>query len=57
MEITSVCPYCGKELRVVAFPVVRDYYWLPRGVEGFLKDGFGDEKEQVCLGRAGLLGE
>ena len=22
-----------------------------------LKDGFGDEKEQVCLGRAGLLGD
>ena len=22
-----------------------------------LKDGFGDEKEQVCLGREGLLGD
>ena len=52
MEITSVCPYCGKEMRDGAIPVLRDIYWCPRGEDGMLKDGFGDEKEQVCLGRA-----
>ena len=57
MEITSVCPYCGKEMRDGAIPVLRDIYWCPRGEDGMLKDGFGDEKEQVCLGRAGLLGD
>ena len=55
MEITSVCPYCGKEMRDGAIPVLRDIYWCPRGEDGMLKDGFGDEKEQDCLGRAGLL--
>ncbi len=57
MEITSVCPYCGKEMRDGAIPVLRDIYWCPRGEVGMLKDGFGDEKEQVWLGRAGLLGD
>ena len=57
MEITSVCPYCGKEMRDGAIPVLRDIYWCARGEDGMLKDGFGDEKEQVCLGRAGLLGD
>ena len=57
MEITSVCPYCGKEMRDGAIPVLRDIYWCPRGEGGMLKDGFGDEKEQVWLGRAGLLGD
>ena len=57
MEITSVCPYCGKEMRDGAIPVLRDIYWCPRGEDGMLKDGFGDEKEQVWLGRAGLLGD
>ena len=50
MEITSVCPYCGKEMRDGAIPVLRDIYWCPRGEDGMLKDGFGDEKEQVWLG-------
>ena len=57
MEITSVCPYCGKEMRDGAIPVLRDIYWCSRGEDGMLKDGFGDEKEQVCLGREGLLGD
>ena len=57
MEITSVCPYCGKEMRDGAIPVLRDIYWCPRGEDGMLKDGFGDEKEQVWLGRAGLIGD
>ena len=57
MEITSVCPYCGKEMRDGAIPVLRYIYWGPRGEDGMLKDGFGDEKEQVWLGRAGLLGD
>ena len=57
MEITSVCPYCGKEMRDGAIPVLRNIYWCPRGEDGMLKDGFGDEKEQVWLGRAGLLGD
>ena len=57
MEITSVCPYCGKEMRDGAIPVLRDIYWCARGEDGMLKDGFGDEKEQVWLGRAGLLGD
>ena len=57
MEITSVCPYCGKEMRDGAIPVLRDIYWCPRGEDGMLKDGFDDEKEQVWLGRAGLLGD
>ena len=57
MEITSVCPYCGKEMRDGVIPVLSYIYWCPRGEDGMLKDGFGDEKEQVCLGRAGLLGD
>ena len=57
MEITSVCPYCGKEMRDGAIPVLSYIYWCPRGEDGMLKDGFGDEKEQVWLGRAGLLGD
>ena len=57
MEITSVCPYCGKEMRDGVIPVLSDIYWCPRGEDGMLKDGFGDEKEQVWLGRAGLLGD
>ena len=57
MEITSVCPYCGKEMRDGVIPVLRDIYWCARGEDGMLKDGFGDEKEQVWLGRAGLLGD
>ena len=57
MEITSVCPYCGKEMRDGAIPVPRDIYWCARSEDGMLKDGFGDEKEQVWLGRAGLLGD
>ena len=57
MGITSVCPYCGKEMRDGVIPVLRDIYWCPRGEDGMLKDGFGDEKEQVWLGRAGLLGD
>ena len=56
MGITSVCPYCGKEMRDGAIPVPRDIYWCARGEDGMIKDGFGDKKEQVCLGRAGLLG-
>ena len=38
MEITSVCPYCGKEMRDGAIPVLRDIYWCPRGEDGMLKD-------------------
>ena len=54
MEITSVCPYCGKVMRDGAIPVPRDIYWCARGEDGMLKDGFGDEKEQVCLGRGAV---
>ena len=56
MEITSVCPYCGKEMRDGAIPVLRDIYWCPRGEDGMLKDGF-DSDGEILLGRAGLLGD
>ena len=55
MEITSVCPYCGKEMRDGAIPVYRDIYWCPRGEDGTITDDL-DTKEQVWLGRAGLFG-
>lgn len=56
MEITSVCPYCGKEMRDGAIPVYRDIYWCPRGEDGTIADDLGTEG-QVWLGRAGLFGD
>ncbi len=56
MEITSVCPYCGKEMRDGAIPVLRDIYWCPRGEDGTISDGF-DSDGEILLGRAGLLGD
>ena len=55
MEITSVCPYCGKEMRDGAIPISHDAYWCPRGEDGTITDGLGTE-ERVWLGRAGLFG-
>ena len=55
MEITSVCPYCGKEMRDGAIPVLSNIYWCPRGEDGTIADDLGT-KEQVWLGRAGLFG-
>ena len=55
MEITSVCPYCGKEMRDGAIPVLRDIYWCPRGEDGTISDGF-DSDGEILLGRAGLFG-
>ena len=56
MGITSVCPYCGKEMRDGAIPVLRDIYWCPRGEDGTISDGF-DSDGEILLGRAGLLGD
>lgn len=56
MEITSVCPYCGKEMRdgaslsCVIFTGVQE-------VRTAAQRRICDEKEQVWLGRAGLLGD
>ena len=56
MEITSVCPYCGKEMRDGAIPVYRgNMYWHPRNEDGTISDGF-DSDGEILLGRAGLIG-
>lgn len=55
MEITSVCPYCGKEMRDGAIPISRDAYWCPRRENGTIADDSGSE-EWVWFGRAGLFG-
>lgn len=52
MEITSVCPYCGKEMRDGAIPAYRsDIYWRPKNEDGTISNGF-----KVALCRAGLFG-
>ena len=57
MEITSVCPYCGKEMRDGAIPVYRgNMYWYPRNEDGTISNGF-DSDGEILLGRAGLLGD
>jgi len=57
MEITSVCPYCGKEMRDGAIPVYRgNMYWHPRNEDGTISNGF-DSDGEILLGRAGLLGD
>ena len=56
MEITSVCPYCGKEMRDGAIPVLRYMYWHPRNEDGTISNGF-DSDGEILLGRAGLLGD
>ena len=56
MEITSVCPYCGKEMRDGAIPVYRgNMYWQPRNEGGTISDGY-DSDGEILLGRAGLIG-
>ena len=57
MEMTSVCPYCGKEMRDGAIPVSRDIYWCRRGEDGMIADGFGDEEGRVLLGKPGFIME
>ena len=56
MEITSVCPYCGKEMRDGAIPVYRgNMYWHPRNEDGTISNGF-DSDGEILIGRAGLIG-
>ena len=56
MEITSVCPYCGKEMRDGAIPVYRgNMYWHPRNEDGTISNGF-DSDGEILLGRAGFFG-
>ena len=56
MEITSVCPYCGKEMRDGVIPVYRgNMYWHPRNEDGTISNGF-DSDGEILLGRAGLIG-
>ena len=56
MEMTSVCPYCGKEMRDGAIPAYRsDIYWRPRNEDGTISNGF-DSGGEVALCRAGLFG-
>ena len=56
MEMTSVCPYCGKEMRDGAIPAYRsDIYWRPKNKDGTISNGF-DSDGEVALCRAGLFG-
>ena len=56
MEITSVCPYCGKEMRDGAIPAYRNHIeWMRRGEDGMLGSG-ADGKNSVTLVKAGLFG-
>ena len=56
MEITSVCPYCGKKMRDGAIPVYRgNMYWQPRNEDGTISNGY-DSDGEILLGRAGLIG-
>ena len=56
MEITSVCPYCGKEMRDGVIPVYRgNMYWHPRNEDGTISNGF-DSDGEILLGRAGFFG-
>ena len=56
MEITSVCPYCGKEMRDGAIPAYRNHIeWMGRGEDGMLGSG-ADGKNSVTLVKAGLFG-
>ena len=56
MEMTSVCPYCGKEMRDGAIPAYRDYVeWQERGEDGLLGDKLNDE-HSVTLVKPGIFG-
>ena len=53
MEITNICPYCGKEMREGAIPCERDAIrWCARTEDGGYEDGWGDG---VLLGKPGLF--
>ena len=56
MEVTSICPYCGKEMRDGAIPSVRDTIRWCRKKEGdygdYYEEGWG---EGVLLGKPGLF--
>ena len=55
MEITSVCPYCGKEMRDGVIPAYRDHIeWMGRGKDGMLGSD-PDDKNSVTLVKAGLF--
>ena len=56
MEITSVCPYCGKEMRDGAIPVYRgNMYWCPRSEDGTMfRDGFGRRRRTVLARQSGI---
>ena len=50
MEITNICPYCGKEMQDGAIESVRDMTrWCRRNEDGGYDDGW---KEGVLLGKA-----
>ena len=56
MEITSICPYCGKEMTDGAIESVRDAIYWRRKVEGDYGDYYDDSrKESVLLGKPGLF--
>lgn len=56
MEITSVCPYCGKEMRDGVIPAYRNHVeWMGRGEDGIIGSGVDDENS-VMLVKAGMFG-
>ena len=54
MEITSVCPYCGKEMRDGVIPAYRDHIeWMGRGKDGML--GSDPDDKNVRHARQGRI--
>lgn len=52
MEITNICPYCGKEMREGALPAYKyALTWCPRNEQGGIVEG-----EPVRLSKTPVLG-
>lgn len=55
MEITNICPYCGKEMQCGALATGRDSIrWYPRGEDGRVQNMWSGEGT-ILLSRAGLI--
>ena len=52
MEITNICPYCGKEMREGALPAYKyALTWCPRNEQGGIVEG-----EPIRLSKTPVLG-
>ena len=52
MEITNICPYCGREMREGALPAYKyALTWCPRNEQGGIVEG-----EPVRLSKTPVLG-